>query len=640
MEIKNLASLSMLGEGQKKFVLVKIASFFLSLLFCLAIVAPNIASAQTLNTGIDYVAYTGLADADIRVIIARIIRVFLGVLGIVVLGFVIYGGYMYMTAGGNEEQVATAKKILKNTIIGLAIILMSFSIVQFVINSLLGQYQGAGTGQEGASGAGSDDFRSSGLLGSVIESHYPARNATEIPRNTKIVITFRQPILENTAISNGQIVSENIKIYPTPTPPVPPNPPTAPVALGANDVFANITADKKTLVLRTRNYLGDGRNDVKYTVYLSGIKLANGQNAFPAIANHYAWEFTVSVELDITPPFVESVFPLPATTAYARNILVQINFNEPVDPISASGFFQSGDPLKNFQKLNLRSAAGLVSGEFRLTNQYRTVEFRSSDECGKNPCGQSVYCLPSNAVVTTTVRAASIDPGNAPQALITADIYDGVVDMAGNSLDGGGELRLESDELKVVPGNNGAASGPPTDNFVWKFSTSAALDTTAPKLLLIKPAVNQENVSSDALLELTFDKLMSISSFSNISLKTNKDTNVWYTVKAVNYDNNVPPQEVTAPSQVPVRTTAEILHGDFIKEPIGVQSAIYYPFAPSTINDVFQNCFYPAVDGAGECGAADFARDAKPSCYNGRALPGVSTCGVGETCPYSVPPKP
>ncbi len=77
-----------------------------------------------------------LGSEDIRVIIARIIRAVLGLLGIIALVIVIYGGFVYMTSGGNDERIATAKKILINGGIGLAIILSAFAITQFVLNQL------------------------------------------------------------------------------------------------------------------------------------------------------------------------------------------------------------------------------------------------------------------------------------------------------------------------------------------------------------------------------------------------------------------------------------------------------------------------------------------------------------------------
>ena len=79
----------------------------------------------------------GLPATDIRTIAANIIRVALGLLGIVALCLILYGGYVWMTAGGDEERIGQAKKILVNSVIGLIIILSAYAIVSFVISKLL-----------------------------------------------------------------------------------------------------------------------------------------------------------------------------------------------------------------------------------------------------------------------------------------------------------------------------------------------------------------------------------------------------------------------------------------------------------------------------------------------------------------------
>ena len=93
------------------------------------------------DLGIEQVGSTiGLPDTDIRIIITRIIRYALGLLGIVALVLVMYGGFVWMTAGGNEEKIATAKKILLNGVIGLIIILSAYAIVSFTVGFKL-QYR-------------------------------------------------------------------------------------------------------------------------------------------------------------------------------------------------------------------------------------------------------------------------------------------------------------------------------------------------------------------------------------------------------------------------------------------------------------------------------------------------------------------
>ncbi|PIZ95790.1 MAG: hypothetical protein COX80_03600 [Candidatus Magasanikbacteria bacterium CG_4_10_14_0_2_um_filter_33_14] len=75
---------------------------------------------------------TGLSDKDPRIIIVQIINVILGLLGIVVTVLIVYAGFLWMTAGGEESKVEKARKIIVAAIIGLAIILSAFAITRFV----------------------------------------------------------------------------------------------------------------------------------------------------------------------------------------------------------------------------------------------------------------------------------------------------------------------------------------------------------------------------------------------------------------------------------------------------------------------------------------------------------------------------
>ncbi len=645
-----------MGERRIKNSAGKIVAVAIGAIFAVFLIGSAV-FAQTLNTGLQYAAATGLANTDIRMIIAKIIRVALGLLGTVALVFTIYGGWMYMTAGGNEEKVTTAKKILLNMAIGLAIILSALGIVQFIINAITSQYE-AQYGEEVPS-AISEEYTVGGFLGQVIESHYPKRNAPwpgepPIARNTKISVTFRDKIDASTLINNtnnsgafGDVVSNvadqinatNLKIYATADKEI--------TSLGMNastaddDVYAGLSDDGRTIVLRPKNsfVLSSGK-DTNYTVDLKGgVKLANGALAFSGMGGHYSWQFTVSNKDDKEPPQVQSIIPLPATSAYPKNIIVQINFNEAVDPISASGFFQSGTS-KNFQNVTITSSTGQkVNGEYRISNQYRTIEFVSDTQCGVNPCGQPIFCLPANDLLTITAKSATIDPANAPQILPTNFRPDGVVDMAGNALNGGGELKLIGSQITLVPGIKTKTQWE-TDktlaNFFWKFNTSANLDTHAPFVINIQPNINAEGISSDAPITVTFNKSMLISTFNQIILKTNKYFNVWYTPAAHNFKSD---ETLAGLTDVIHHSQAELLHGPFWKRPANSTevNASYFTFFDSRVSDIYQNCFYKAV-GPG-CTAAQL-NDPNRSCYNGAVSASTSTCKTGEICPPQFNPAP
>jgi len=90
---------------------------------------------STLKTSVD--TNIGLGNKDPRAIAASIIKVALGFLGIVAVVIILLGGFKWMTAGGNEDGVEEAKKLIIAGVIGLVIILASWGIATFVISSLL-----------------------------------------------------------------------------------------------------------------------------------------------------------------------------------------------------------------------------------------------------------------------------------------------------------------------------------------------------------------------------------------------------------------------------------------------------------------------------------------------------------------------
>ena len=86
--------------------LVLVAVFYL---FSSFLAAPALAQNQALE-GVRVIAQPlGLPTTDIRQIIANIIRVALGLVGLVLTVLIMYGGFLWMTAGGNEEQIGQAK---------------------------------------------------------------------------------------------------------------------------------------------------------------------------------------------------------------------------------------------------------------------------------------------------------------------------------------------------------------------------------------------------------------------------------------------------------------------------------------------------------------------------------------------------
>jgi len=68
--------------------------------------------------------------------IVNYVNIVLGVVGMLTIAYLIYGGVIYITAGGNEESAESGKKTIRNAIVGLIIILFSYVIVSVIITSL------------------------------------------------------------------------------------------------------------------------------------------------------------------------------------------------------------------------------------------------------------------------------------------------------------------------------------------------------------------------------------------------------------------------------------------------------------------------------------------------------------------------
>ena len=69
-------------------------------------------------------------------VIVNIINFVLSFIGLIFLIITMVAGFKYMTAGGKEEQVKSAKQSIQNGAIGVAIILFAAVFVHFVLRNL------------------------------------------------------------------------------------------------------------------------------------------------------------------------------------------------------------------------------------------------------------------------------------------------------------------------------------------------------------------------------------------------------------------------------------------------------------------------------------------------------------------------
>ncbi|MCK5060943.1 hypothetical protein KAR28_00165 [Candidatus Parcubacteria bacterium] len=76
---------------------------------------------------------------NVNSLIAIIIRTALSLLGVIFLALLVYGGYLWMTDKGNEDQVKRARNLISAAVIGLIIVLSAYAISIFVLDQLASQ---------------------------------------------------------------------------------------------------------------------------------------------------------------------------------------------------------------------------------------------------------------------------------------------------------------------------------------------------------------------------------------------------------------------------------------------------------------------------------------------------------------------
>lgn len=331
-----------------------------------------------------------------------------------------------------------------------------------------------------------------------------------------------------------------------------------------------------------------------------------------------------------------------------RNSAIQFTFNESVNPITVSG---SSDEVAdyvrvlNYNKEALKANSNCsknsdclsykcensvclgnqLSGRFMISNNYRTVEFLTDEECGLNACGDKIYCLPANSHLRVEVSAANLsscssaadcsslspftacmdsdlgyktcqnpDRKNYPMANVNK--IDGVVDVAINSFDGN-RSEFSSGPLGFFHENT-PASVDLKDGYSWSFFVSDEINLSPPQISKVTPMQGDKDVSLATPIKIHFNKLMlnstltsgSVNIFNGeknikhklISLKSSTPSPLGFWVYSENIDSEPFNGE-------PDLTIATIKHSPFL------ESLSFSAQVGSGVKDIYQNCYKPSV---------------------------------------------
>ena len=119
----------------------KILCFFIVISLFLSLFIPLLARAQdgkiTLDDELDsFRTGADLGDAELGLVIGKVVKGALSILGLVALVIFIIAGFQWMTSGGNKEKIQSAQKSMGAAIVGLIVVIGAYAAVDFIVDAL------------------------------------------------------------------------------------------------------------------------------------------------------------------------------------------------------------------------------------------------------------------------------------------------------------------------------------------------------------------------------------------------------------------------------------------------------------------------------------------------------------------------
>lgn len=114
--------------------------------------APSARMLKGLGTVSKQTGQVAPTGDHLPIVLGNFISIFISALGVVMLVYLLWGGYTWMMAQGEEKQVSRAKDMIKNAIIGMVIVSLAFSISGFVIDRVASVVSPASKESTGESG--------------------------------------------------------------------------------------------------------------------------------------------------------------------------------------------------------------------------------------------------------------------------------------------------------------------------------------------------------------------------------------------------------------------------------------------------------------------------------------------------------
>lgn len=112
---------------------MKIKYLFKKIVFtCLVFVLPLVVF------GAPVTVTNPLGVTSVQGLITNMINAVLSIVGAVALAMLIYGGVLIMISGGEQERYDSGKKTITYAVVGLIVVILSYSIMKFIVSAITG----------------------------------------------------------------------------------------------------------------------------------------------------------------------------------------------------------------------------------------------------------------------------------------------------------------------------------------------------------------------------------------------------------------------------------------------------------------------------------------------------------------------
>lgn len=100
----------------------------------------NVAMSETTETNeqgqVEEVTDENSLQNFVLLIALNVIEIAMRLVGFAAVGFIIYGGFKYLTSAGSADRVTAGRKIIMNAVIGLVISFFSVAVVNLVAGNI------------------------------------------------------------------------------------------------------------------------------------------------------------------------------------------------------------------------------------------------------------------------------------------------------------------------------------------------------------------------------------------------------------------------------------------------------------------------------------------------------------------------